>query len=112
MRQANPRMLFSKSETTASRHSSLIVAPLSTSPGNIKSKRDMTVKNQTQPMLTPTNLSGEAVNLEPLSSLHFERLCAVGLDEDIWRWMPTGAPTTEHIMAWLEQALEEQRKGT
>ena len=63
-------------------------------------------------MLTPTNLSGEGVNLEPLSSSHFEKLCAMGSDEDIWRWMPTGAGTTEQIMAWLEQALEEQRKGT
>jgi RimJ/RimL family protein N-acetyltransferase len=72
----------------------------------------MTVKNQTQPMLTPTNLSGEAVNLEPLSCSHFGKLCAVGLDEDIWRWMPTGAGTTEQIMAWLEQALDEQGKGS
>jgi RimJ/RimL family protein N-acetyltransferase len=57
-------------------------------------------------------LLGEAVILEPLSSSHSERLCAVGLDEDVWRWMPVIVHTSQELVAWLEQALEEQRKGT
>jgi RimJ/RimL family protein N-acetyltransferase len=72
----------------------------------------MNAKIESHPILSPIKLLGEAVILEPLSSSHFERLCAVGLDEDVWRWMPVIVHTSQELVAWLEQALEEQRKGT
>src|SRR2546423_6862530 len=61
--------------------------------------------------LTPLILDGEEVRLEPLSSSHFENLCAIGLDAEIWRWIPTIVRTREELLTWLANALEEQRKG-
>jgi RimJ/RimL family protein N-acetyltransferase len=36
----------------------------------------------------------------------------MGLDADLWRWMPMAVRTPEEMIDWLESALQEQRKGT
>jgi len=61
--------------------------------------------------LRPVVLDGQEVRLEPLSDSHFENLCAIGADEEIWRWMPMIVRTPQELRSWLENALEEQRKG-
>ena len=59
----------------------------------------------------PVTLQGRYVRLEPLQSAHVPGLAAVGLDPELWRWIPTQVRTTEEMAAYIETALEEQRRG-
>lgn len=61
--------------------------------------------------VTPTVLTGRHVRLEPLSVRHVDDLSAVGLDEELWRWIPTPVRTAEEMRGYVETALEEQAKG-
>jgi RimJ/RimL family protein N-acetyltransferase len=61
--------------------------------------------------LNPVVLDGREVRLEPLSHSHFEKLCAIGVNDEIWRWMPMIVRNVEELRLWLENALEDQRKG-
>jgi len=66
----------------------------------------------TQEMLVePVTLEGHHVRLEPLSGAHWAGLAEVGLDEDLWRWIPTEVRTKEEMAAYIETALEEQERG-
>ena len=56
-------------------------------------------------------LTGRHVRLEPLSVRHVDDLSAVGLDEELWRWIPTPVRTAEEMRGYVETALEEQAKG-
>jgi RimJ/RimL family protein N-acetyltransferase len=56
-------------------------------------------------------LRGRRVRLEPLSIDHVESLCRVGLEPDLWRWIPTAVSTAEEMHAYVASALEEQRRG-
>jgi RimJ/RimL family protein N-acetyltransferase len=57
-------------------------------------------------------LEGRHTRLEPLSlERHFEGLCAVALDPDLWRWTSTGVETAADLRRWVEHALEEQAAG-
>ncbi|WP_052390772.1 GNAT family N-acetyltransferase [Streptomyces sp. NRRL B-24484] len=48
----------------------------------------------------PTVLTGRHVRLEPLTPGHVPDLFAAsGGDEEVWRWLPHGAPATEEEMA-------------
>lgn len=61
----------------------------------------------------PVTLSGKVVRLEPLSLAHVRDLCAVGLDDDIWRYMLYGTIRTEaELRRWVETMLAWQEKGT
>src|ERR1043166_432559 len=51
------------------------------------------------------------VRLDPLQPVHFDELCKVGLDEDLWRWFPVVVRSREELIRWLEVALADQRKG-
>jgi RimJ/RimL family protein N-acetyltransferase len=59
----------------------------------------------------PVTLRGGRVRLEPLSIDHVESLCRVGLEPDLWRWIPTAVSTAEEMHAYVASALEEQRRG-
>lgn len=59
----------------------------------------------------PVTLEGRAVRLEPLSRAHHHALAQVGLDEDLWRWIPTQVRTPEEMVAYIEKALDEQTRG-
>jgi RimJ/RimL family protein N-acetyltransferase len=59
----------------------------------------------------PVTLRGRRVRLEPLSIDHVESLCRVGLEPDLWRWIPTAVSTAEEMHAYVASALEEQRRG-
>jgi RimJ/RimL family protein N-acetyltransferase len=59
----------------------------------------------------PNSLIGKHVRLDPLQPVHFDELCKVGLDEDLWRWFPVVVRSREELIRWLEVALADQRKG-
>lgn len=60
----------------------------------------------------PVTLSGHSVRLEPLSLEHLDGLCAVGLDEELWRWTTSQVRTRDDMRRYVETALEWQRAGT
>jgi N-acetyltransferase len=59
----------------------------------------------------PVTLEGRCVRLEPLAKAHLAGLAEVGLDEELWRWIPTQVRTAEEMAAYIETALEEQTRG-
>ncbi len=59
----------------------------------------------------PVTLSGETVRLEPLTLAHVAPLCTVGLEPALWRWIPTPVTHAAEMQAYVEIALEEQRRG-
>lgn len=60
----------------------------------------------------PVTLEGRHVRLEPLSLAHYDGLCAVSDDPDIWRWTHPSAQTPEEMRTYIELALSWQRAGT
>ncbi len=62
-------------------------------------------------IVMPVTLEGAHVRLEPLAKTHLEGLAAVGLDEELWRWIPTSVGTREEMAAYIETALNEQERG-
>ncbi len=59
----------------------------------------------------PVTLEGRHVRLEPLSQAHHGDLSAVGLEESLWRWIPTPVRTPEEMSAYIATALDEQTRG-
>jgi RimJ/RimL family protein N-acetyltransferase len=62
-------------------------------------------------MVTPVTLEGRQVRLEPLAKAHLAGLAQVGLDEELWRWIPTPVKTAEEMAGYMETALQEQERG-
>jgi N-acetyltransferase len=62
--------------------------------------------------VTPVVLEGAHVRLEPLSRGHLPGLCAIGLEQELWRWIPTPVRTTDDMAAYVELALKEQADGS
>jgi N-acetyltransferase len=62
-------------------------------------------------MVTPVVLEGRHVRLEPLAKEHLAWLARVGLDEELWRWIPVPVRTAEELAEYIETALEEQKRG-
>src|SRR5882672_3238726 len=60
----------------------------------------------------PVILEGEHVRLEPLSLNHLAGLCAVGLDEELWRLSTEMISTSEQMRGYVETALRQQSAGT
>jgi N-acetyltransferase len=61
--------------------------------------------------VSPVTLQGRHVRLEPLSKAHLAGLAEVGLDEDLWRWIPTPVRTAQEMEAYVLTALDEQARG-
>lgn len=59
----------------------------------------------------PVTLEGEHVRLEPLSFDHLDGLCAVGLDESLWQWVPTPVRSRDEMRDYIEIALADQGRG-
>jgi RimJ/RimL family protein N-acetyltransferase len=71
------------------------------------------VEPKLEPMIVePVTLEGQYVRLEPLSLAHHAQLCEVGLDEELWRWIPQAVRTSEEMRAYIETALEWQAAGS
>jgi RimJ/RimL family protein N-acetyltransferase len=56
-------------------------------------------------------LQGNSVRLEPLTRDHHEALCAIGLEEEIWRWMPLQVHSSSDMLEYIEAALQTQEKA-
>ena len=61
--------------------------------------------------VSPVVLTGQHVRLEPLSQAHLAGLVEVGLDEDLWRWIPTPVRTAQEMEEYLKTALDERARG-
>jgi RimJ/RimL family protein N-acetyltransferase len=62
--------------------------------------------------LQPVTLEGSHVRLEPLSESHHDALCAVGLDPELWRWIPIQVLDRDQMMNFIRRELAEQAQGT
>jgi len=56
-------------------------------------------------------LEGARLRLEPLSRNHHAMLCAVGLDDELWRWIPKPVRTAEEMAEYVDFALAERAAG-
>ncbi len=65
----------------------------------------------TEMVVSPVMLEGAYVRLEPLARVHLPGLAEVGLDEELWRWIPSPVRTQEEMAAYIESALGEQERG-
>jgi N-acetyltransferase len=57
-------------------------------------------------------LQGRKVRLEPLIVEHAAGLAEIGLDEDLWKWIPTPVRTPEEMTTYVQSALQEQAAGS
>src|SRR5438552_14698814 len=65
----------------------------------------------TEMVVSPLMREGAYVRLNPLTSVHLAGLAEIGLDEELWRWIPTPVRTQEEMAAYIEAALGEQERG-
>lgn len=56
-------------------------------------------------------LEGSRVRLEPLTRAHHAGLCEIGLDQELWRWIPTPVWNTGDMAAYVDLALKEYADG-
>jgi RimJ/RimL family protein N-acetyltransferase len=59
----------------------------------------------------PITLRGACVRLEPLNLDHVTGLARVGLDPELWRWIPFSVKSEEEMLGYVLNALDEQRRG-
>ena len=59
----------------------------------------------------PVTRSGVLVRLEPLQASHAGSLAAVGLRPDLWRWQLRTISSEDDMRSYVEDALDEQRRG-
>src|SRR5438445_506113 len=62
-------------------------------------------------IVSPLMLEGVHVRLEPLANGHLGGLAQVGLEEELWRWIPAPVRTQAEMAAYIETALDEQARG-
>jgi RimJ/RimL family protein N-acetyltransferase len=61
--------------------------------------------------LNPVTLEGAHVRLEPLTESHLDALCVVGLDPELWKWIPIQVLDREQMQRFIRAQLAEQEKG-
>ncbi|HEV7368042.1 GNAT family protein [Arenibaculum sp.] len=59
----------------------------------------------------PVTLHGRSVRLEPMTAGCADGLAEVGLDPELWRWIPTPVTSLEEMRAYVSRALDEQGRG-
>ena len=62
--------------------------------------------------IAPVVLGGTRIRLEPLTLAHADALSEVGLDEELWRWIPVQVRTREDMVTYVRTALKWQADGT
>lgn len=72
----------------------------------------MLVDMTQQMVFAPVILQGRHVRLEPLTLEHSAGLAEVGLDDNLWKWIPTPVRTSEEMRVYVQTALEEQAAGS
>ncbi len=61
--------------------------------------------------IEPVTLRGRFVRLEPLAIKHLAALSRVGLDPELWRWIPNSITNEDEMLAYVSLALEEFGRG-
>jgi RimJ/RimL family protein N-acetyltransferase len=61
--------------------------------------------------ISPLTLDGRHVRLAPLSESHLEALCAVGLDEALWRLSTVRMQNRQDMAEYVATALADQARG-
>lgn len=61
--------------------------------------------------MQPVTLVGRFARLEPLSLAHLDDLTSVGLNPELWRWIPNQVTSREEMRGYIETALDERRAG-
>src|ERR1700719_3680959 len=64
-----------------------------------------------QMAIAPVILEGRQVRLEPVTLEHTPRLVEIGLDSELWTWIPVPVRTPEEMRAYVQTALKEQTDG-
>ena len=59
----------------------------------------------------PVTLRGPAIRLDPLTVDHVAALTRVGLEPELWRWIPAPVTCAEEMRTYVLTALDEQRRG-
>jgi RimJ/RimL family protein N-acetyltransferase len=62
--------------------------------------------------IQPVTLQGRHVRLEPLTLDHHNGLCEIGLEADLWRWIPFQVKSRDEMQEYIRQALQWQSDGT
>jgi N-acetyltransferase len=63
-------------------------------------------------VIAPVILEGRYVRLEPLSMQHAAGLAEVGLDADLWTWIPNPVRTPDEMRVYVQIALGEQANAS
>jgi RimJ/RimL family protein N-acetyltransferase len=62
--------------------------------------------------VVPVMLDGARVRMEPLDfDRHFDGLCQIGLEPDLWRWTTNVVRTRDDLKGYLATALRERAEG-
>lgn len=61
--------------------------------------------------IEPVTLEGQFVRLEPLTIGQLDDLADVGLEDSIWKWIPTQIKTIAELKRYVETASDEQQRG-
>ena len=69
------------------------------------------MKPVNQMVVEPVTLRGPAVRLDPLAIDHVAALARVGLEPELWRWIPVPVTSAEEMRTYVLKALDEQRRG-
>ncbi len=64
------------------------------------------------PEIRDVNLEGTIVRLEPMSMEHHAALCAVGLDDDLWKVTTVVVRTPMDMEEYIRAALRQREAGT
>lgn len=67
----------------------------------------------TAPTLPPAPiLDGATLQLRPLARSDLDSLCQIGLDPDLWRWIPEPVSNRSEMDLYIEEALKQRAAGT
>jgi RimJ/RimL family protein N-acetyltransferase len=66
----------------------------------------------TQFQIQPVTLQGRHIRLEPLTLEHHAGLCEIGLEPELWRWIPAPVKSREDMLDYIRLALQWQSDGT
>src|SRR5437773_333652 len=61
--------------------------------------------------IEPIVLDGEFVQLVPLEEGHFDALCEVGIEPELWRWTGNIVKSREDLKRYVDNALADRDRG-
>ncbi|MEP6849829.1 MAG: GNAT family protein [Acidobacteriota bacterium] len=62
-------------------------------------------------IVEPVVLEGEIVRLVPMDLGHVDALAEVGMERELWTWVPTACETRGDVEAYVRSALADQKRG-